>query len=151
VLISVSDGLPIRHRSAHHEEQHLTQGMRDPPRLAVVLNGRKMIKKRLQTWLFTKNSKGEAHARAPNQTPHRITIAVTRKPPLTQVRCPDVALRRLKHQAVIATLVFGCRIGFAMPVEGGSCGPGPAPAGPSSVSVVAHMGACLAANLTRNS
>jgi hypothetical protein len=59
----------VRHRSAHHEEQHLTQGMRDPPRLARVLNGRKMIQKRLQTRLFTKNSKGEAHARGSESDP----------------------------------------------------------------------------------
>src|SRR5271156_4742920 len=58
-----------RHRAADREQQHFRQRVGDTPRLARILNRRKMGEKRLQPRLLFEHGKGKAHGGGSRITP----------------------------------------------------------------------------------
>src|SRR6202050_264351 len=59
----------VRHRAADHEQQHFRQRVGDTPRLARILNRRKIGEKRLQPRLLFEHGKGKAHGGGSRITP----------------------------------------------------------------------------------
>lgn len=55
----------VGNRAADDQQQNLRKRMRDPPRLARVFDGRKMIQKGAKTRLLTKLGDDKAHGGAP--------------------------------------------------------------------------------------
>jgi hypothetical protein len=64
VIVAIGD------RAAHRQQQHLRQRVCHPPRLARILNYRKMVEQGPNTRLFWGNKNGEVHGVAPNHRPH---------------------------------------------------------------------------------
>ena len=53
----------VRDRAAHHQQQHLRQWMRNPPRIARVLDAAEMIQKRPKTRLLLQTRNRLTHGR----------------------------------------------------------------------------------------